>query len=229
MSDLLSIGASALSTYRTALAVVGDNVANSGTAGYVRRDVHIKSAATVGSASPLYSDGAGAGGVRVAGLVRAADAFRDADARLTASDSARADTRARWLALGEGQLPDDDTGLGAKLTSVYTAADGLAADPTGTVGRETMMNAISVAASSLRGSANGLAKLSTGIAEEAAQTATTLNSNLSELASVNASLRRLSPGTTGHAAALDQRDRLLGDIAGAAGIETSFDARGVAT
>ena len=39
MSDLLSIGTSGLSAYRSALAAIGDNVANAEVAGYSRRTV----------------------------------------------------------------------------------------------------------------------------------------------------------------------------------------------
>ena len=41
MSDLLAIGASGLRASRAALAVVGDNVANAQTDGYVRRGLRI--------------------------------------------------------------------------------------------------------------------------------------------------------------------------------------------
>ena len=37
MSDLLSIGASGVRAYQTALSTVSENIANTGTAGYTRR------------------------------------------------------------------------------------------------------------------------------------------------------------------------------------------------
>ena len=39
MSDLLSIGASGVLAYQTALTTVSDNIANTGVAGYSRRQV----------------------------------------------------------------------------------------------------------------------------------------------------------------------------------------------
>lgn len=38
MSDMLSIGASGVRAYQTALATVGENIANVNSAGYTRRD-----------------------------------------------------------------------------------------------------------------------------------------------------------------------------------------------
>ncbi|SFS12756.1 flagellar hook-associated protein FlgK [Sphingomonas jatrophae] len=226
MTDLLGIGASGLSSYRTGLSTIGDNVANANTAGYVRRDVTLGAAATIGGANPLYRDGSAVGGVRVLGVARAADAYKIADARLTAADAARADARARWLATAETQLPDGSKGVAMKLTAVYTAADALAADSEGNLPRQAMLTALDDAASGLRTSADGLARVSAGIGTEAKDLTDRLNASLSALSQLNSTLRRLPEGSSAKAAALDERDRLLDGIAGAVGIDVSFDAAG---
>ena len=48
MSDLLAIGASGIKAYSRALSVVGDNIANAQTEGYVRRDVRLAEAPAAG-------------------------------------------------------------------------------------------------------------------------------------------------------------------------------------
>ena len=48
MSDLLAIGASGIKAYGQALSVVGDNIANAQTEGYVRRNVRLAEAPSGG-------------------------------------------------------------------------------------------------------------------------------------------------------------------------------------
>ncbi|WP_411290775.1 flagellar basal body protein [Sphingorhabdus sp.] len=48
MSDLLAIGASGIKAYSRALSVVGDNIANAQTDGYVRRTVRLEEAPAAG-------------------------------------------------------------------------------------------------------------------------------------------------------------------------------------
>ena len=47
MSDLLAIGASGVKAYGKALSVVGDNIANAQTEGYIRRTVRLEEAPQV--------------------------------------------------------------------------------------------------------------------------------------------------------------------------------------
>ena len=54
MSDLLSIGASGVRAYQSALSVTGENIANSGAAGYVRRSVRLTE---MGAGAGLVAEG----------------------------------------------------------------------------------------------------------------------------------------------------------------------------
>ena len=49
MSDLLSIGASGVRAYQTALNTVSENIANTGTAGYTRRTTNLGQVTSIGS------------------------------------------------------------------------------------------------------------------------------------------------------------------------------------
>lgn len=230
MSDLLGIGASGVSTYRSALGVIGENVVNADSKGYVRRDIATAQSAAVTGSAPLYRNGVAAGGgVRATGIVRGTDAFRVADSRLTAADAARAESRLRWLEQAENALPDDDNGIGAKLSGVFAAGSGLATNPGGTLPRERFLNAIDEAASVIRGAADGLKKVSEGIATEAGGVVDQVNSTLAGIDQINGALRRAAPGSTGQAQLMDERDRLVDGLAQAIGITTTFDARGAVT
>ena len=73
MSDLLGIGLSGITAYRTALTAVGDNVANAETPGYARRTITLHEAAGGGvtgeSGAMRFS------GDRVASVARSWDEF----------------------------------------------------------------------------------------------------------------------------------------------------------
>ncbi|NCU11966.1 MAG: flagellar hook-associated protein FlgK, partial [Sphingomonadaceae bacterium] len=89
-TDLLAIAASGVRAARTALDVTAQNIANAGTGGYVRRSVELSelaSASAYGQVGDLSFSG-----VRVVGMSRNADAFRQAEVRRTGADAARAGT-----------------------------------------------------------------------------------------------------------------------------------------
>ena len=69
MSDLLAIGASGVKAYGRALAVVGDNIANAQTDGYVRRTVRLEEAPAAGDLV-LSRNNVRPGGVSAAGVTR---------------------------------------------------------------------------------------------------------------------------------------------------------------
>ncbi|MFS0737618.1 flagellar hook-associated protein FlgK [Sphingomonas sp. 1P06PA] len=230
MSDLLGIGASGVSTYRSALGVIGENVVNADTKGYVRRDIATAQSTAATSTNPFYRNGVAAGGgVRATGLVRGTDAFRVADSRLTAADAARAELRLRWLEQAEGALPDGDDGIAAKLSGVFAAGSALATDPGGNLPRERFLSSIDDAATAIRSAAEGLGRVSDGIATEAGGLVDQVNSALAGLDKINNALRRAAPGSTAQAQLMDERDRMVDGLAEAIGITTSFDARGAVT
>ena len=68
MSDLLAIGASGVRAYQTALATVGENIANVGSTGYTRRTVQVTE--VPGGSGTVNQYGAG-NGVNLTGIVRA--------------------------------------------------------------------------------------------------------------------------------------------------------------
>ena len=83
MSDMLSIGASGLRAYQTALTTVSENIANAGTAGYVRRTTTLTEVAATG-----LDSGTQGMGVTIAGVNRAGDPYRSGEVRLASADLA---------------------------------------------------------------------------------------------------------------------------------------------
>lgn len=229
MTDLLSLGKAGVMAYRTALSAVADNVSNSETPGFARRSVTLRESPVAFGTTAIYRARATFGGVDAVSVQRAWDDFKAADSRLSAGDAGRADARMRWLTTAEGALDDSENGVGTRLTAVFNAADALASDPGGELPRRQMLLALDDAATTIRTTAEGLARTATGIADEAQTTVDQINSDLASLAKINGALQRAGVGTSAYAQIADERDRLLDNLAGKIGIDVTLDQVGRAT
>ena len=87
-SDLLSIAASGARAARGALDVTAQNIANASSDGYVRRSARMEEVSAAGG--QLRVGDISLSGVRIAGVARNADMFRQAEVRRTGADASRA-------------------------------------------------------------------------------------------------------------------------------------------
>jgi flagellar hook-associated protein 1 FlgK len=229
MSDLLSIGLSGVTAYRTALAAVADNVANAENPGYARRDVRLKEGINSGSESPIYREDLLFGGVEAASVTRAWDAYRAADSRYAASAAGRAEVRQQWLSAIENSLADGPSGVGSLLGTFFNAGEALAATPSDRLGRTAMLMALDGATAAIRTTAESLERVSQGIANATQLEIDGLNDDLAALAEVNGVLRQTAAGRTSRASLEDERDRLIDSIASRIDINVSIGDNGVAT
>lgn len=226
MSDLLAIGSSGLRAYRNALASVSDNVANSNTAGYSRRKIELTESPVSSGTSLLYRPQATFGGVETGAISRAWDQFKAADARLAGSDYGAASSRLTWVQRVETALDDGDSGVGAKMTAVFNAADQLSADPNGDFARRNFLSSIDLAAGAFRQTADDMKQVADGIESEALAGADLVNADLQTLAQLNVQIRKAGVGTATYAQVADERDRLLDEIGSKVGIDVTMDNAG---
>jgi flagellar hook-associated protein 1 FlgK len=227
MSDLLAIGASGIKAYGRALSVVGDNIANAQTEGYVRRNIRLEEAPAAGDIV-LSRNSIRPGGVLTAGVTRTIDQWLSDDARTAGGEASRQTARLDWISVTERALDDNADGIGTSVTAIFTAADQLTANPGDDTLRRQFLSAIDQSANAFRRTATSLASAASGVATEAQGAVGQLNTDLSALSRVNDGLRRARPGSSNEATLLDERDQLVGNIAGATDIAVSYDARGAA-
>lgn len=222
MSDMLSIGASGLKAYQVALNTVSENIANSGTVGYSRRST---STAEVAAASPNSAIN-GLGSV-VTGIVRAGDFYATAQVRTAGSDLAKTETSVTWLDRIETGL--DGNQLSTRLSNFFTASTTLAADPTSLGARASMLEAASGAANAFSSTGAALDQVQIDLSGTAQSSVSSLNSAAATLARINDGISRSTPGTSGAAALLDQRDQVLEQMSALTDINVQFDSLGRAT
>jgi flagellar hook-associated protein 1 FlgK len=229
MSDLLNIGLSGVKSYRTAMAAIADNVANAETPGYARRSVRLREGMNAGSESAIYREDLLFAGVEATSVDRAWDAYRAADSRYAASAAGRAEVRGQWLGAVETALGDGPSAVGSLVGVFFNAGEALAATPTDRLGRTAVLMALESASGGIRNTAEGLARVSEGVAQAAQLEIDGLNGDLAALAEVNTVLRQTAPGRTSRASMEDERDRLIDSIANRIDVGASIDKSGVAT
>ncbi|MBR0553108.1 flagellar hook-associated protein FlgK [Stakelama marina] len=225
MSDLLSIGASGVRAYQSAMTTVSENIANVGTTGYARRSTdlsEISAAESFRTRSVLSGQG-----VSINGISRAADPFRSAEVRSAQSDLSRTSTGVATLERIDSSLTDYQ--LSDRLTAFFAAAKSVAADPSATGPRAAMLESAQGVASAFAGSGRALDAAANEIDTHAKQSLDQLNQLTGALAKVNSSLGRTAADNSGHAQLLDERDRILESMSKITDISVDIDTAGRAS
>ncbi|MEG3177784.1 flagellar hook-associated protein FlgK [Sphingomonas sp. RB3P16] len=226
MSDMLSIGASGVKAYQTALTTVSENIANAATPGYAKRTADLREVAPatgIGSGTKVTVGQ----GVGATGITRSADALRAADVRNASADLARSDTSVAWL----GRIQDALTGnqVGDQITGFFNAAKTIAADPTAATPRAAMLEQARTVASSFTATGKALDALDADLDSSATQAATTLTTLGAALAKINDGLGRAQAGSNGAAQLGDQRDSILDQMSALSDLSVSIDPAGRAS
>lgn len=213
MSDLLSIGASGVRAYQTALDVTGENIANANVPGYSRRQAVLNENGISGGTSPLVRPNATGQGVNVTSVLRAYNSFLTSDARVASGDYTRAAARQSWLTEIQSFLNNDSQGLSGQLTGFYNAAQDVATDPTSSSARDAFLASAGSVAVRFRNLAASFEATRTGIKQDVDSTVSRINEIAKSLSTLNSSIRRTGDGTSQAAGLLDERDRLLDELA----------------
>lgn len=224
MSDMLSIGASGVRAYQSALATVGENIANVNSTGYTRRTVALTE--ITGGAGSITSQGVG-NGVLMTGITRATDTYSSAALRASTSDLSRTTKGAEWLDRIQSALTGN--ALTTRVTSFFASAQSLAAEPSSAALRTGMMSAASSAATAFTATGRAFDQVDSDIDTAGNQAAQTLTSLAGSLSKVNEGLGRSQPGSTASAQLMDQRDSILSQMSELTDIDARMDQLGRAT
>lgn len=217
-SDLLSIGASAARAAKVALDVTGQNIANASTDGYIRRSTKMAEVASTGYQGAIHE--VSLSGVRISGVVRNADAFRQSEVRRTGSDTARAQTEVDSLASVEAAV--ENANVYTAITGFESALQRLRQDTTDTSLRASVVEAARTMTDTFQIASQQLDSVANGLRFNAADGITQVNRMAAELARTNLRLTRAADASSDQTTLLDQRDNLLQQISQYANITTTF-------
>lgn len=217
-SDLLAIARSGTRAARAALDVTAQNIANASTEGYVRRSAQTAEVSASGSIGGVTSTTLA--GVRVSGIVRNADAFRQSEVRRTGSDAAKATAEVDGLESVESTV--EQSGVYQASVAFEGSLQQLAADPTDSALRAAALEGGRSLASTLNLTAKSLDAVGEGLRFEAQGGVDQVNQLAGELSRVNLRLSRAADASTDQSTLLDQRDVLLQTLSGQVDITTTF-------
>jgi flagellar hook-associated protein 1 FlgK len=229
MSDLLSIGKSGVLAYQSALAGISENVVNANNDGFARRQVTLSEQASAPGPMSLYRSSLSFNGVQAASVSRVWDQYTAQKAWSANSDNSQASTRSQFFSNVQDALNDGDSGVGVKLTAVFTAGSALAANPTDTTLRQSFIYALQDASGAITNTAASLTSVGSTVSSQAGIAVGQVNDALAALAKINLSLKTAPQGTSGRAALEDQRDTIIGTISDKLGIDVTLDTYGSAT
>ena len=226
MTDLLSVGASGLRAYQTALNTTSDNIANASTPGYARRSVTL--AEVVSTNGLLAQQRATTGnGVTITGIARAVDPLRAAAVRNANADLSRTQSSITYLNGIQGALTGSR--LTDQITAFFNTAQAVAADPSSSAPRAQLIESAKGVATAFATTGRALDQADADLDSTAQSDVAQINSLSTALAKVNDGLGRASQGSVSQAQLLDQRDQLIDQLSQLADVSVATDAAGRAT
>ena len=221
MTDLVAVAGNAVAAYQRALGTVSNNIANVATDGYSRQEVNLQ-------ANPVSKVGnvfLGTG-VIVDGVKRQYDAFTEANLRNSTSDLASQEPMVNYTNRVIDVMGGQTTALSTALDQFFSAARDLSSDPASTVLRGSFIRDAEGLASRF-GELSSQLDLVQSETDQAVQSAVSqINTLVGALAGVNKQLTKIKTEAAQPPDLLDQRDKLLKELAGYAHVNTRFSENG---
>ena len=208
MSALMSIGKTAMFASYAALQTTGNNIANANTPGYSRQQVQLADA-------PGQYTGAGffGKGVAVTTVTRAYDRFLTNQAVDTSAIAAADAARAAKLTQLEGVFPIGEAGLGYAAGELVNAFVDVANTPGDASAREVVLGQARELASRFRAAGEQLGALQGGVTADVRAAVGGVNALAQQVAEMNRRIAALRGTAQPPNQLLDERDRLIADIA----------------
>lgn len=211
LSTALGTATSGLRATQIGLGVVSENVANAGTAGYVRRSV-----------SNVDTTNGSSIGITNPNVQRLLDKIVQSQLWQETSGAAYTSTRASTFAALD-QLygaPGSTNALDTVYNTFTSSLQALQTDPSSYANRTGVLDAATALASRLNGLSAGVQQQRNAAEAGIASAVTRTNELLSSLTSVNARIVN-GGGASGEANLRDQRDRIVSELAQYVDIRTS--------
>ncbi|MHB2205181.1 flagellar hook-associated protein FlgK [Methylobacterium sp. CM6257] len=199
--NALSTSTAGLAATQAAINIVSQNVANAGTAGYVKRT--ITSVAT----------GPNNAGVATGTIARSFDAAALKQLRLETSGAAYTSTKAGIISQLDALYgtPGSSSSLDGTLNTFTESLQELAANPTSAAARTTVLGNASALASQINSAASTVQNLRTGIESQLGADTNAASSLLSSIASLNAKIQNTTDDSS-LADFQDQRDQAINSL-----------------
>lgn len=221
IQSLLGIAQGAMLAQAEAVDIAGQNVANSTTPGYVRRNVLLQT----------RSDrGAPQGGVYAAGVARSWDAFAHQRVVTEGGRQGAASARSGALATLESLVaPGQGQSLADRASAFFSAYSALSSNPRDSTARATVLGRAQELAQTVSQTAAGLADQRASLLKEATGTAGEINERLGKIAALNEKIATAQALGDTAPDLRDQRAQLLREVGERVDVRAIEDATGKLT
>ncbi len=218
---LIGTMGSALAAQQAGLDITGQNVSNVNTPGYVRQSVVLQAAATSSSTD---------GGVNVASVQRAFNTFTYGQVLVQSGLQGSADARSQALTEAQATItPQGGGDVGSSLTQFFSSLQALSASPSDPSARSAVLQQATQVSQAFSTTANGLSQQQSALLSQAQGVATNLNTELSQIASLNGQIAQANAGGDPASSLRDQRDSLVTQVASGIGAQVVQDPSGSVT
>ncbi|HCP18669.1 MAG: flagellar hook-associated protein FlgK [Candidatus Puniceispirillum sp. TMED52] len=226
MAGLFEIGKSGLNSYREALSVTGQNIANINTDGYKRREASLEEVKGATGGITEISSQVGLG-VRVDGIRRSFDEFLLNKARNARSDYENSQNFLTYISDLENTLLPGDANISNAIGSFLSSFHEVASNPTDNGPRIITMHNAEYVAEIFHNTVGMTEELMDGLMTQTEQAISELNNLTFSLAKINRDL--ISASSNAQNALMDNRDAVLDKISDYVGITTVLENNGIAT
>lgn len=224
MSDILSIGGSAVAAYQKALGTVSNNIANINTNGYSREEIALSPGTPENRANIYLGTGVVIDGVRRAYSHFAASSLRSSFSALNTQEPLVQYSNRIVDVMG-----DSKSSLTTALDHFFASARAVCTSPASSDMRTQFMSSADGVAATFRQISEQLQSVETDTRESIKSTIGQINTIAAQLVTVNAQLRQNGRTDSQSPVLLDQRDQLLADLSKMARISVSTSGNGEVT
>lgn len=208
MSNVLSIGKSALNAAQIGIATVGHNISNASTPGY-NRQVVVQAAAQAQN----FGYGYVGQGTNVVGIQRV---FNDTLSKQVINATATSNASGAYysnISQVNGVLSDSTAGLNPVIISFFSAVSAAAANPSDTATRQTLISSAQSMVNRFNAVNNQLDQMRESINTQITSSVDAINSYSTQIATLNDTITKAvnSTGNTPNDL-MDQRDQLVAKL-----------------
>jgi flagellar hook-associated protein 1 FlgK len=204
LSQALASAIGGLKVNQSSLALVSSNVANAGTAGYVRKTVN--QVATAGNGTGI--------GVRIGSIQRELDSYVQKQLRTENSGASYATTRANMYVRLQNVYgdPGTDASLEAVFNNFSESLQALSSSPDDPAARSAVVSAAQLLTQQLNSMSNSIQGLRSDAELALSDAVSQANEAMSQIAKLNAQLAGSSDNDAATATMLDQRDSYINQL-----------------
>lgn len=220
--NALNAGKTSLLSNQKSIEIVGNNIANVNTPGYSRQTAVLTEIPSLSFGNFFVGQG-----VTVSNVARDYSAFITKQLQDKTVDFGEETGRSAPMTELQRTFGVSDDNLSAKITKFFDAWQQLAANPSGQVERDTVLQQGQLLGAAFADTNTSLDSIVTNLNTQIVAGVDDLNAKLSQLAQLNDRISQVEISGQSANAARDQRDLLVKDLSEKLGAQTYSDNRGM--